>query len=635
MADFDKIQEARAKALEADMKTAGLSGRALSRLSGVDDKIIRDLLKRRKACLDDTWGRLAATPEIADGQLAAKLIKEGVEIPDAIDPAPARTTPAPAHAVRQDAPPSGLTLLAWNELAPGDNYRKTFPEEELLQLAESIADKGLLQNIVARPIKADDDAQPSVLRPARLVAGERRWRAIGELVKQGRWNGAERNIPVRLESLDDTEARALALIENLQRQEVPVLEEAEGFKALTALGWDTEKIAATCHIAQRTVQDRLQLFDKLKPVARMALAEGQITLDQARAIVSTPFEAEQNELVTLAVRNGYNAAGLRDRAKRGKVPVRRAAFELKLYKGEFIGTGADRVFADTDAFLKLQHKAAQKKAEEIEASGRFACVELLEHGQDFDYSQFRYLDEEDVAAETDEAARELHVFVSVNRWHHDIEIDYGRPHKKRDEDGLDDDEDGAAEEEAQLDLEREARRKKKEEEVAAVSRWCRDTIAALGERPADYFRREILLALTGVMPSWWPNHLTEGGLIDNLPATLEILQKATDRSFRFDEMEEDVALGDIPRNEHLGYLLDDDATFVANWLNEQPDMEVIRLYVRLEASRCLLGYRNELDRETLALSERLEVAVPAHMVPEPEEADDNLDLTDEAEEELA
>ncbi|MFN4229804.1 ParB/RepB/Spo0J family partition protein [Parvibaculum sp.] len=617
---MDKQQKARVAAMEADREKAALTYRGLGQASGVSDGNIRDIVKGRKQQLsDDLWGRIAAA--LPGGKLEALLTEAGVEIP-----APA----APAEGgMRQDAPPSGLTLLAWNELAPGDNYRKTFPEEELLQLAESIAEKGLLQNIVARPIKAADDAQPSVLRPARLVAGERRWRAIGELVKQGRWNGAERNIPVRLESLDDTEARALALIENLQRQEVPVLEEAEGFKALTALGWDTEKIAAACHIAQRTVQDRLQLFDKLKPVARMALAEGQITLEQARAIVSTPFEAEQNELVTLAVRNGYNAASLRDRAKRGKVPVRRAAFELKLYKGDYIGTGADRVFADTDAFMKLQHKAAQKKAEEIEATGRFACVTLLEPGKTFDYSRYHHVATGEIESDQDDAR--LEVFVSFNEWTHAIQIEYGEPRADADED----EEEFEEKSDEQLELEREIARKKREEEAAASAQWCRDMQTALGEHPANYFRREILLALTGTMPSWWPNHLSDGVLIDNLPATLEILQEATGRGFRFDEMEEDVALGDIPRNEHLGYLLDDDATFVANWLNDQPDMEVIRLYVRLEASRSLLGHRGVLDRETLALSERLGVAVPAHMIPEPEEPEDDLGLANEAEEELA
>ncbi|MBC7282639.1 ParB/RepB/Spo0J family partition protein [Hoeflea sp.] len=618
---MDKQQKARVSAMEADREGAGLSFRALGAAAGVSDSRIREAVKGVGNMTDENWGKVAAA--LPGGKLEALLQKAGLEIPA---PAAPRTAPVPAEAgMRRDAPPSGLTLLAWNELEPGDNYRKSFPQEELQQLAESIAEKGLLQNIVARPVNAEEGARPSVLRPARLVAGERRWRAIGLLIAQGRWDPCARNIPVRLQSLDDMQARALALIENLQRQDVPVLEEAAGFKALTALGWDTEKIAAACHIAQRTVQDRLQLFDRLKPVARKALEDGQITIDQARAIVSTPIEAEQNELVTKAVRNGYSAASLRDAAKTGKVPARKAAFDLKQYKGEFIGSGAERVFADTAAFLKLQRKAALKKAEEIEASGRFACVELLEDGQDFDHSRFRYLDEEDVAAETDEAAQELHVFVSVNRWHHDIEIDYGRPHKKSEEDGLVDDEDGDDAGEAQLELEREIarkRRKRREDEVAASVKWCRDMLAAAGERPADYFRREILLALTGVVPAWWPNHLTDGALIENLPATIEILQKATGRGFLLDDMEEDVSLAEIPRNEPLGYMLDEDATFLAKWLDEQPDMEVVRLHVRLEASRSIHLFGRQCDRETIALSERLGVTVPDHMRPLPGDYED-------------
>lgn len=612
---MDKQQKARVSAMEMDREGAGLSFRALGAAAGVSDSRIREAVKGVGNMTGENWGKVAAA--LPGGKLEALLQKAGLEIPA---PAAPRTAPVPAEAgMRRDAPPSGLTLLAWNELEPGGNYRKSFPQEALQQLAGSIAEKGLLQNIVARPANAEEGARPSVLRPARLVAGERRWRAIGLLVAQGRWDPAARNIPVRLQSLDDMQARALALIENLQRQDVPVLEEAEGFKALTALGWDTEKIAGACHIAQRTVQDRLQLFDRLKPVARAALAEGQITIDQARAIVSTPIEAEQNELVTKAVRNGYSAASLREAAKAGKVPARKAAFDLKQYKGEFIGSGAERVFADTAAFLKLQRKAALKKAEEIEASGRFACVELLEDGQDFDYSQFRYLDEEDVAAETDEAARELHVFVSVNRFRHEIEIDYGRPYEQSAEGGADEDEDGDEDTE-QLEMEREIARKRREEEAAASVKWCRDMCEAAAARPSHYFRYRILNDLRETDIIWRPEHAEFTPV--NTPAVAGILRKATGQALLFDQMDEGTPLEDIPRNEHLGSLSDFDAAFLTRWLDEQPDTDIVRLFVRLEAARSILWPASHLDAPTVQLSERFGVPVPEHMATVPGDTED-------------
>lgn len=605
----------RATAMEADREAAGLSYRQLGQKAGVSDGNIRDAVKGRKDMGDGSWAKIAAA--LPGGALAARLAEAGIDIPEP-------SADAEAHAVRQDEASGGIILLAHNELSPGDNYRKTFAQEELLQLAESIAAQGLLQNIVARPMPgADEGASPSLLRPARLVAGERRWRAIGELIKQGRWNGAERNIPVRLQALEDDEARALALIENLQRQEVPVLEEAEGFKALTAMGWNTDRIADACHIARRTVQDRLQLFERLKPVAREALQSGQITIEQARAIISTPIEAEQNELVTCAVRNGFSATSLRDRAKRGKVMVGKAAFDPKQYKGEFIGSGPDRVFADTEAFLELQWAEARRQADELRESGRFKSVTLSEDEEDgFDYSIHRRVPEDDV---TDEYAAQIDVFVSVSKWSHDIEIEYGCIHGS----GEDDDD---AESAAEAELERKNAHRKRMEEADATAQWQRDMIAACTARPADYLRREIILSLLRINVYWRPDHLDT--CHPNPPAVLSTIRRATGHPFLLDGMVPDQPLEELEPDEDLGVLTPDDAELFCAWLDDQPDADVIRLYVEIEATRSVVRRWNgpTLDPVTCALSDKLGVTVPEHLRPMPpaEEADEEEDAEDAA-----
>lgn len=640
---MDKQKKARIAAMEADRTAAGLSFRALGAAAGVSDSRIRDAIKDVSNMTGDNWAKVAAAlrahfqaseraepqaksgaSRTEDSKLAALLEKDGIALP-----APA--SPRSGAQSRTEGPDnmSGITLLAHNEIVPGGNYRKTFSQEEIEHLAESIAAQGLMQNLVARQVGLEpgEAPGPSARRPARLIAGERRWRAIAFLIGQGRWNAAERNIPVQLRDIAEDEARALALIENLQRQDVPVLEEAEGFKALTEIGWDTERIAAACHIAQRTVQDRLTLFDRLKPVARAALARGEITLDQARAIVSTPSEAEQNELVTFAVQRGFTAANLRDKAKSGKVRVSKAEFDLKHYKGEFIGAGDARVFADTDAFMKLQLKEAKKRAGELRASGRFRSVTLVGPGEEgFAWQAYDVVHEEDV---TDENAATLDVWVSVDKWQHTIKIDYGRPDGRSAEDAdLEDD--------PQTDLEREiaaARRKEDAERQAALTvKWLRDMGSALAERPADWFRREIWIGLTGHWPAWRASHLAHEQP-DNLPATLEILREATGRAIIFDDMPEDMPLAEIPRNEHIGKLGEFYAAFLAAWLDEQPDMEVIRLHVRLEASRAQLFFGQRLDTHTAAMSQKLGVTVPDHLLPEAEEEgfdDDGDDAEEEA-----
>lgn len=593
---MDKQQKARVTAMEADREAVGLSFRSLGQAAGVSDGNIRDLVKgRREALGDDLWARLAAA--LPGGKLAALLEKDGVAIP-----APA--SPRSGAQSRTEGPDnmSGIVSVPFGLLRPNpQNYRKTFLPEDIEQLAESIAEKGLLQNLVVFPAGKDGIHT--------INSGGRRYAALNLLFNARRID-ADYPVACLVKDMKQDEARALALIENLQRQDVPVLEEAEGFKALTEIGWDTEKIAGACHIAQRTVQDRLHLFEKLKPVARAALSRGEITLDQARAIVSTPAEAEQNELVTFAVRNGYNAAALRDRAKAGKVRVSKAEFDLKHYKGEFIGTGADRVFADTAAFMKLQLKEARKRADELRASARFKSVTLVEEATavGFNWDTHDSVHEEDV---TDENAAELDVWVSIDRWSHGIKVDYGRP------DGRSTD-DADTEDDPQTDLEREIARKRREEEAALTVLWLRDMGAALAERPADWFRREIWTGLTGGWPSWRDGTYEQP---DNLPATLEILREATGRAIIFDDMPDDAPRAGIPRNEPLGYLGEDDAGFLANWLEEQPDMEVIRLHVRLEASRALLINGQTLDTHTAALSQKLGVTVPDHLQPQPETED--------------
>src|SRR5690606_30904991 len=145
---------------------------------------------------------------------------------------------------------------------------------------------------------------------------------------------------------------------------------------------------------------------------------------------------EQNELVTFAAKRGLAAADLRERAKRGKVRVDRAAFELGQYKGEFIGTGPTRVFADTDAFMKLQRKAAAQRAAAPEQEGRFARVTLLGKGERFDYAAFRRIGE----VEIDETgAANVEVFVGINTWASEIEVEYGLP-RAAEEDADEDDE---------------------------------------------------------------------------------------------------------------------------------------------------------------------------------------------------
>lgn len=128
--------------------------------------------------------------------------------------------------------------------------RKHFDDEALDELADSIHAHGQLQNILVRPHPqpAPDGAR------YQIVGGERRWRAVGRLIERG---AVEIDFPIRIEvrELTDEQVAVLALVENLQRQDLDFMERALGFKALHKdFGWATAKIAEENRVSQKTVQ---------------------------------------------------------------------------------------------------------------------------------------------------------------------------------------------------------------------------------------------------------------------------------------------------------------------------------------------------------------------------------------------
>jgi ParB/RepB/Spo0J family partition protein len=156
-----------------------------------------------------------------------------------------------------DAMPDGLLALRHDQILPDpDNARQDWTsddaKDELDALRADIVKNGLLQNLVVRPMAADDlqDATITVVTPAgeqtlpryRLVAGERRWRAIGEAINDGDWE-PEEPILTRLLDRDAKETRFAAIAENLLRRKLNPIEKAKGFEQLAELGFENKLIA--------------------------------------------------------------------------------------------------------------------------------------------------------------------------------------------------------------------------------------------------------------------------------------------------------------------------------------------------------------------------------------------------------
>ena len=166
-------------------------------------------------------------------------------------------------------PAQGATELPMDEIFPDRNQpRKDFDDDSLQELANSMREHGVLQPILVRPI--DNGYQ--------IVAGERRWRAA-------RLAGLT-SVPVNVPELSDFDAMSVALVENLQREDLNPIEEAEGYRKLSdATGWTQEQIAKRVGRSRPSVANSLRLLSLPEEVIDL-LRTGQLTTGHAKAILS-------------------------------------------------------------------------------------------------------------------------------------------------------------------------------------------------------------------------------------------------------------------------------------------------------------------------------------------------------------
>ena len=180
-----------------------------------------------------------------------------------------------------------LTQIGPNPLQP----RKEFPAAELAELAHSIKENGLLQPLVVRPVTG---------RPDRfeLVVGERRLRAVTEL----HWH----DVNVIVKEVDDETLLILALVENLQREALNPLEEAEGYRMLAdSFGMTQAQIARSVGKDRSTVANLMRLL-RLPPSIRKLIRAGKLSAGHARALIPIGDAVHIAELARRAVREGWS-----------------------------------------------------------------------------------------------------------------------------------------------------------------------------------------------------------------------------------------------------------------------------------------------------------------------------------------
>ena len=170
--------------------------------------------------------------------------------------------------------------LSLNEIEPNkDQPRKTFDEKALSELADSIAQHGVIQPLLVRPMP-DGSYQ--------LVAGERRWRAA-------RRAGLS-EVPVVIREMSDSEMMELALIENLQREDLNPIEEAEGLQQLIhTYGLTQETAAARVGRSSPAIANALRLLSLPTPILELT-RDGKISAGHARALLSLNDEEKMVEI---------------------------------------------------------------------------------------------------------------------------------------------------------------------------------------------------------------------------------------------------------------------------------------------------------------------------------------------------
>lgn len=180
-----------------------------------------------------------------------------------------------------------IITLSINEVEPNrEQPRKEFNESALSELSKSIEKNGIIQPILVRP-KAGGSYQ--------IVAGERRWRAA-------RMAGLT-EIPVVIREMSDEEAAVFALIENLQREDLNPIEEAEGIRSLIEeFGMTQEEAADRVGKSRTAVTNTLRLLKLPENILSM-VAKGKITAGHARALISLEDEGRMLKIANAVIDN--------------------------------------------------------------------------------------------------------------------------------------------------------------------------------------------------------------------------------------------------------------------------------------------------------------------------------------------
>jgi len=229
----------------------------------------------------------------------------------------------------------GISLPIEKISANPDQPRQDFHQDDLNDLAASIAEKGIIQPIIVR-------TDPKQAEMYQIVAGERRWRAaqIAQL----------HDIPVIVREMDDTEMLEVAIIENVQRADLNPVEEALGFKQLMeSFGHTQEKLAKAFGKSRSHIANVLRLLNLPEDVLGL-LRAGDLSSGHARALVTAD---NPSKLAAIVVSKGLSVRQTERLAKQNDADQSGAKVKRRLSNGS---KDADTIVLEDDLAANLNMK---------------------------------------------------------------------------------------------------------------------------------------------------------------------------------------------------------------------------------------------------------------------------------------
>lgn len=199
-----------------------------------------------------------------------------------------------------------------NDIKPNENQpRKTFTEEKLNELAASITEHGIIQPLVVRKNKGSYE----------IVAGERRWRAARK---------AElKEVPCIIREFSDEENMLVAIIENMQREDLNPIEEAEGLnQMIKTYGLTQEEVSKSVSKSRPYITNALRLL-KLPEEIKQFVMEGKLTTGHARALINVENKKLQAELCKRIIEEGLSVRKVEELARNESKPKKKAVKRVK------------------------------------------------------------------------------------------------------------------------------------------------------------------------------------------------------------------------------------------------------------------------------------------------------------------